>query len=297
MRLPLEKVYVVICNGISDIGKGWLTAAIAGLDPQHTLPIKIDPLLNLSFPQHLGVSIQDLCEAADIKSFVQQSRATSGHFKISEDFQTYHEAGAKVYPECNIVAGDLINRFLNSPDEYIRQKEIKKRTFTDLSRFLAEEITSITKARNPLTLIIEVGGTIEDHESIYIPGAIRFLGQPEFLGIVPEVIFLTFFEFAESYDKGKYRVKTQHIRRGIIQTSKAYYHLPLKACFVRRRNVPDYVSDEVLLRDLQNAAYETQITPKKIILLPNVRRDNIKENIKEITNVIRGTGLFDTKKL
>ena len=292
MIQPLEKIYVVVCDGISDVGKGWLTAAVSGLDPQHTMPIKIDPLLTLSFPQHLGIPIQELCAPADVEAFIQQGRASSKAFKISEDFGTYRDVGVSVYPECNIVAGDLINRFLNSPNVEIRPGEIKKRTFSDLSHFLAREITAIVRAHSPKTLIVEVGGTIEDQESVYIPGAFRFLRDSEFLGLVPEILLLTFFEYAESYDTGKYRLKTQHIRRGIIRASKTYYQLPLKACFVRRRNVPDTVPDEVLLKDLQNVAYETQVSPDRIVFLPNVSRGAVRDRLRELTEVICTTGLF-----
>lgn len=292
MTPPLESILVVVCYGISDIGKGWLTAAIAGLSPDHTLPLKIDPLLNLSFPQHLGLPIRTLCEETEVAAFMQIGRADSGDFRVSEDLGTYRAAGVKVYPECNIVAGDLINRFLNSPDVYVRPGEIKKRTFNDLSRFLAEEITSIVRARTPIRLIIEIGGTVEDSESIYIPGAIRFLAQPDLLGVTPEVILLTYFDYAESSEEGRYRVKTQHIRRGILQTSRAYYHLPLKACFARRRHIPEAISDDVLRRDLCNVAYETQIASERIILLPNISQGDVRENVKGITDLVRRTGLF-----
>ena len=292
----LNNIYVVVCNGISDIGKGWLTASILGLDPENTLPIKIDPLLNLSFPAHLGVPIRELSSDEDVLSFAQKRGLDlASEPKISEDFQTYKEAGAKVYPECNIIAGELINRFLNSPIPQIRAGEVKKRTLADLSRYLAEEITQIVKSRNPSKVIIEVGGTIEDHESIYIPGTMRFLAHPEYLGVAPEIILLTFFEFAEAYAVTRYRVKTQYIRRGIMQVSQIYYNLALKACFVRRRNVPEDVPDSVLLSDLKNAAYEAQLPKEKVVYIPNVSQGSLKGNLGQITNLIRQSGVFGTE--
>ena len=288
----LENIYIVMCNGISDIGKGWLTASLIGLAPETTLPIKIDPLLNLAFPEQLGIPISSLCLNNDIKSFIQEGRASSDDFKISEDFKTYKTAGARIYPECNIVAGDLINRFINSPNTYIRPGEVKKRTFADLSLYLAKEISKIVKDKNPKTLIVEIGGTIEDHEVVYIPSAMRFLGHPELLGIIPEIILLTYFEFAESYDVERYRVKTQYIRRGIAQVNQYYYGMPLKACFVRRRNVPESISTEILLSDLKNAAYETQLDPGKMIYIPNVTHNSLGKNLAEITQIIKKTELF-----
>ena len=289
----MENIYIVICNGISDIGKGWLTAAITGLDPKNTLPIKIDPLLNISFPQHLGIAIDDLCDADVVRDFIDQGYAPNGQFKISEDMGTYKAAGATIYPECNIVAGGLIKRFLESDNVEIRPGEIKKRTFADLSRFLATEITTIAKKYNPKTVVIEVGGTIEDQEMIYIPSTFRFLGTDDFLGIKPKIVFLTYFEYAESYEPGKYRVKTQHIRRGLKTISQRYYELPLKACFVRRRNIPqNEAKDEQLKRDLRNVAYETQLSENRIVLLPDVNSGSLTANLNAITEFLRSTKLF-----
>ncbi len=284
----LQNVFVIVCNGISDIGKGWLTASIGRLAPESTLPIKIDPLLNLAFPPKLGIEINNLCDQEDIDTFVDKGRAESGDFRISGDFEIYKDAEMKIYPECNIVAGDLIKRFLESNAGEIRPGEIKKRTFNDLSRFLANEIAEIVDKRKPKTLLIEIGGTIEDNELIYIPGALRFLSRTEYLNIDPEIILLTYFDFAEPHIEGAHRIKTQYIRRGIITVSKAYYGLPLKACFVRRRHVPIEISDDVLKKDLKNIAYETQIDPDKIIFLPNVK----KNNMKDLTTIIKETNLF-----
>lgn len=296
----LEHVYVVVCNGISDIGKGWLAASIAGLDPANTLIIKIDPLLNLEFPSHLGVPIKDICSPQDVADFIALGRAKSENYKISEDFRTYKAAGVKVFPECNIVAGALLKRFLDRPDEFVRQEsrgdaqdEVKKRTFPDVSQFLAQEITRIAKNRKPKILIIEVGGTIEDGELLYIPGAFRLLGGSSYLRITPEIVLLSYFEYADSYDHKKYRVKTQHIRRGIIGTFKTYYNLPLKACFARRRNVPSSESDTALRKDLINVAHETQVSPSRIIYLPNVAKNSsLAANLQDITKLIHATNLF-----
>ena len=95
--MRLKEILVVLCNGISDIGKGWLTASLGALDPENTLPIKIDPLLNNSFPQHLGISINDLCKEnpEDVMAFINAGFADSAEFKISEDMQTYKDAGWK----------------------------------------------------------------------------------------------------------------------------------------------------------------------------------------------------------
>ncbi|MCP4218771.1 MAG: hypothetical protein GY765_29335, partial [bacterium] len=174
----------------------------------------------------------------------------------------------------------------------IRTGEVKKRTFNDLGRYLAADISAIVKKRKPKTLLIEVGGTIEDMESIYVPGAIRFLGKKEFLNVTPQVVLLTYFDYAEPHAEGAHRLKTQYARRGIAKVSGTYYGVPLKACFVRRRNVPDVVLDAKLEADLENVAYETQIDPREVILLPNVE----KKDHWKLTELIRKTGLFATNK-
>jgi CTP synthase (UTP-ammonia lyase) len=43
--MPLERIYVIVCYGMSDIGKGWLTASIGAIQPEGCVPVKIDPLL------------------------------------------------------------------------------------------------------------------------------------------------------------------------------------------------------------------------------------------------------------
>ena len=282
----VDKIYIVVCNGISDIGKAWMASSIGRLDPEHTMPIKIDPLLNLVFPQHLGIEINKLCNQHDVDAYVaQENRADSGNFKISEDFQTYKNAGMKIYPECNMIGGDLICRFILSENVNIRKNEIKKRTLNDLSMFMAKEITNIVKHRKPKKLVIEVGGTIEDKEIVYIPGAFRILGTEEYLGVEPEMILLSYFDYAEPHAEGAYRVKTQYIRRGVSKVTEIYQGIKLKACFARRRNVPDAISDDALIMDLKNVAYECQIDPSNVVYLPNVKRE-------EISNILRESNLF-----
>ncbi|MCG8570482.1 MAG: hypothetical protein MJB14_10115 [Spirochaetes bacterium] len=288
-ELELTNIYVVICNGISDIGKAWLMASIGKIAPEITLPIKIDPLLNLSFPQQLGVDAEDLCTLTDIEAFLETNNVKTANLKLSEDFLTYASAGMPVFPECNIISGNLLLKFLMTQETEIRPGEVKKRTFNDVSSFLASEITSIVKKRNPKNLLIEVGGTVDDKENVYIPGAVRLLGDDQYLGVHPEIIFLTFFDYAEPHVEGAYRVKTQHIRRGITRVSSAYYGIPIKACVVRRRNVPNEIPDQVLIRDLKNVAYETQIPFEKLIYFPNIKKDQM----GKLTKVLMESNLFD----
>lgn len=286
MSDEVKKVYIIVGNGVSDIGKGWLTASIGRLNPENTLPIKIDPFLNLTFPWNLGVDANEICNENDKKKLFDGT--LQNKHKLSDDFRTYYEAGMSIFPECNILSGEVMREFLGTNDVYIRPGEIKKRTFNDLSFFLAKRITSIVKSRKRSILLIEIGGTISDLEHIYLPAAMRFLSSKDLLGITPEIILLTFFDIVETHIVGAYRVKTQRIRKGISRVRRIYCDLPLKACFVRRRNVPSDISDDVLKQDLVNVAYETQISPNKIVLLPNVK----KEMIAHLTEIIRDTNLF-----
>lgn len=284
----LKHIYIVVCNGISDLGKGWLAASIGSIDAEHTLPIKIDPLLNQRFPQHIGIPIQELCDSDDIARFLAAHPEYSAEYHISDDFETYHAAGMKVHPECNIVAGDLLSQFINLPDVFIRPGEFKKKTFTDLSYFLAEQLIAMGECYQPTTMIIEVGGILEDYESIYIPGAMRFLRT--LTGVTPELILLTYFEQADgNLTDGKYRLKTQHIRRGIKHVQSLYYDLPLKACIVRRRNVATALADTILEKELENVRYETQLAAGKLIYIPNVNEPTLADNLQRIRRILEGS--------
>lgn len=282
--MSLQHIFVVVCSGMSDIGKGWLTASIGAVSPQNCVPVKIDPLLNTQFPRHLGVEIATVCDPDDVTTFQTQRRGDDASYRVSDDMRTYKDAGLRVYPECNILGGDLFESFLAGGDKEVRPGEIKKLTFNDVSHHLCGRLAEIVRRRRPKTLLIEIGGTIEDAEHVYLPAALRFL--PRYIGIAPEIVLLTYFEYAET--DGVYRVKTQTIRRALASVSRLYHGLPMRACFVRRRTVPEHEPDEVLLRDLDQVAYETQVERSKLILLPNVQA----EERSRLTTIIAQSGLF-----
>lgn len=261
--MNLKKIYIIACTGISDLGKGWLTSSLGAISPDRTLPIKVDPLLNLEFPRHLGVSLKKLASKTEY----------SGNVKVSEDLALYHSVGMPVYEDCNLISGALMNAFLKTKVPEIRPGETKKRTFNDLSYYFAAHITGLVQKYNPERVVIEVGGTIDDREAIFWQGAFRFLENKELLGIKPEIVLLSYFDYAEA--DYAYRVKTQHIRRGLTTLMQTYYNLHMAACVVRRRHVPQTVSDEVLMSDLYNVAYETQIPYEKMVLFPNVERGEL----------------------
>lgn len=287
MAESVSNVYVVIANGLSDLGKGWLTAAIGRLNLAETLPIKIDPLLNTTFPNHIGVDASSVCSPEALAAF-RADYGITGAYHLSDDFRTYADAGLSVYPECNVLAGRIIQEFLSHEPGFVRPGAVKKRTFNDLSLYLAQKLYGITQRHAPRILIIEIGGTVDDAEHEFMPAALRFLGQSGFLGVLPQIVLLTYFDIADSSLSGGYRIKTQQVRKGISLARKVYGGLPLKACFVRRRTVPETIPDDVLIEDLRNVAHETQLDASRLVLVPNVQ----KNEIAVLTTLVEQSKLF-----
>jgi hypothetical protein len=282
--MNLKRVFVIVCAGMSDIGKGWLTASLGTLARSRVVPVKIDPLLNTRFPHHLGVEIASLCGPQDVAEFMARSGAADSCYRVSDDMRTYKEAGLAVYPECNILGGDLLQSFLAEGDREVRPAETKKLTFNDVSHHLCSRLAEIVERRRPETLLIEIGGTIDDPEHIFFPAALRGLSQ--YIGVTPELLLLTYFEYAETL--GVYRVKTQSVRRALASLARRYHGLTMRACFVRRRSVPDHEPDQVLEEELEQVAYETQVDRSRLILLPNVQP----ADRSDLAAIIAQSGLF-----
>lgn len=264
----LEHIYVVLGGGISDIGKGWLTGSIASVLP-NALPVKIDPMLTQQFPVQLGITVEGKV--------------------ISEDFLTYQALGLPIYPECNIIGGALLHEFLHQPQKTLSQGfddgAEKKLTFADLSDFLAAKLLALTNlSEDCRSLVIEVGGTITDMEHVYIGSAIRALGLK--VGILPKVVLLSFLEHPET-DTGS-PARTHNVRQ-IIQEARSRYSVPIKACFVRRRYVPEWVKDEEIEDELLNIAYETQMSPSQLVYVPNL------DSVQDLKDLVKMTGLFEEK--
>lgn len=261
----LQNIYIVTGSGISNIGKGWLTASIGSL-LDSALPIKIDPMLNKEFPSEIGIKLEEKI--------------------VSEDFAIYKELGLPVYPECNIMGGDLLHEFLQQPEKKLSSNITKKKTFADLSDLLADRIIKIADSKNIKNLVIELGGTSKDIEHNYIYGAMRALGLK--INVIPEIVLLSYLEYDE-LDKGIFSLKTQNIRKAVKETMGSYYSLPLKVCFVRRRYVPEKITDQQIKGELVNIAYETQISLKKIVYLPNFN------DVHDLRKIIDQTKLFKVK--
>ncbi len=263
----IEHIYVVLGSGNSDIGKGWLTATIASLLPR-ALPVKIDPLLNNQFPADLGIHLG------------------KGKRKkiVSEDFETYREMGLPVFPESNILNGALLLEFLQKPLKVLSRGDSKKLTFADLSELLAKKLFGLTnlvdECRN---LVIEVGGIVTDREHIWIPNALKLLGIKA--NLTPEIVILSYIEYSEV----GFPIKTQNVRMAIRDT-QSRYGLPIKACFVRRRHVPNFITEAQIRKELLNIAFETQLSPDKVIFEENVA------DVFKLRTIVETTGLFGPQK-
>lgn len=258
----LEHIYVVVGSGNSDIGKGWLTAAISSVLPR-ALPVKIDPFLNTSFPADIGISL-------------------NGKF-VSEDLETYRRLGLPIFPESNIINGALLLELLQQPVKTFVRRDgqvIKKLTFADLSELLANHLLGLTNLIDGCSnLVIEVGGIITDQENIWIPNALKLLGVKS--GVLPELIILSYIEHSEV----GFPIKTQNVRFAIRQ-AQSHYGLPIKACFVRRRHVPYDITAEQIQGELRNIAYETQLDSNKVVF-----EDNFAD-VFDLRNFIDSLGIF-----
>lgn len=264
-----KRIYAIVGHGTSDIGKGWLMSAIGASSPINTLPIKIDPFFSLKFPKKIGKPITELCANDDIQSFIYDKNINPKEYIISDDFIQYKDVGMRILPECNILGGSIFKEFLLQ-EEKGKNLDRSKKTFADISHFLATKITNIANKIKPETLLIEIGGTIEDNEQVYISGALRILSSNSMLGVSPEILLLTYFDYSEINIDKLERIKTRYIQQGIRTVQEKFFGIQFKMCFVRRRNIPKEIMILDLEAQLDRIIYETQFSSNKISLLPNV---------------------------
>ncbi len=240
MSIPLKQLIIVCGYGSSDIGKGWLAASIAKV-VRNTQVIKIDPFLNQTFPANIGIEIDSKI--------------------LSDDLSTYRSMGIQVEPAYNIINGQILSSVMAGEEKRLQRGDIKKLTFADLAEVMALKLLNVFRM-GVERIVIEIGGTITDREHAWIPDALRFLAQ--ILGVTPQIVLLTYLERSES----GYPVKTQNVRNA-IRSARANYGLPIFACFVRRRFIPETVSSEDIRRELFNVAFETQFPINRLILEEN----------------------------
>ena len=156
---------------------------------------------------------------------------------------------------------------------------------------MSEKILTLIEKANPSSVVIEVGGITTDLEHIYIPGALRNLAVKT--GILPEIVLLSYLEHSEVSREGMSagaKIKTQLVRQGIRDTIATYAGLPLKAVLVRRRRVPDDITTEACLEEMNQIAYETQIKPERVKFVENVA------DVIALKELIQSTGFFNAKE-
>jgi uncharacterized protein YbbK (DUF523 family) len=259
----ISNIYVICGYGSCDIGKGWLTSALSGC-LNKSLVIKIDPFLNMIFPKDLGIEF-------------------NGQY-ISDDFSSYKEAGIDVYSEANILNGQVISDIKILGNKMLSRGSIKKLTFSDISELLAKRLINLLKLKKNLeNIIIEIGGSINDREHIWIPDALKLFGN--IVGKMPELLLLSYLEHAEA----GYKIKTQSVRNA-IRCASSIYKIPIRACFIRRRYLPENVSNEEIYREFFNISFETQFPVNKLILEDNYN------SISELRNFMVELGISNNNQ-
>lgn len=263
----LKHIYLVTGSGSSDIGKGWLASSIASL-VKKPLVIKVDPMLNQTFPKDVGLQLDGV--------------------QVSDDFASYRHFGLSVSPEQNLVMGNVWRQFLDatSTPPLIAPGQEKKLTQADLSEFISQQIITLMKEHKPENVVIEIGGIPSDLEQSPLPAAFRLLGIHSL--VVPEIIMLSFFEHVTVDHQN--RLKAQVIKEGLRNVTERYTGLPLKAVFVRRKHIPPGISNEKLQKELERIAYETQADSSKFVFLDNV------SDLDEERVVVEQSGAFIEKE-
>lgn len=103
----LRSITLVMGSPVSDLGKGWTTAAIASELDGSPLVIKIDPMLKPDgFPTNIGVEREGKI--------------------VTEDFAVYESLGVPTSPENNIVLGVSMKAFYNGDTRFLRKGVEKK---------------------------------------------------------------------------------------------------------------------------------------------------------------------------
>ncbi len=256
----LKSITLVVGSPVSDLGKGWTTAAIASMK-DNPLVIKIDPMLKPDgFPTGIGVE-------------------RDGKI-VTDDFSTYESLGLKTSPEQNIVLGEFLLNFYKQETPFLRPGVPKKMTTADVSNSLAEEMLRQIKESGAEHVVVEVGGIPTDMEHQTLPAAFRFMELQTM--ITPQVTLLSTFDHTESEDP---KIKTQLVRQA-IRDVRDFYGFDFNSILIRRRRLPiedvNYIDQE-----MSTTAYETQVPKDKFLFVENV------ESPKDLADIMRESSLFD----
>ncbi len=218
-----------------------------------TVVIKIDPMLERIFPQTLWRELSDWSI-------------------VTDDSISYSSQGINFEWDQNIMMWKVLSDALNLPthQEGILGNETSKKTFSDVSYHIAQQIWKIINKTHAQQFVIEVWGCPDDKESSSIPLAIRHLKQ--IYSAYISIIIVTKYDTAQG--RNGIEFKSRRPVRAIETTMSRYWDIPLQACLVRRDCVPENITNQELMEGTRKIAFKTGISNERILYLPNVQSIN-----------------------
>lgn len=254
----MDKVYV-IASTLADTGKGWLTASIASLVKGY--PIKIDPALNaLYIPR-------------DVKNI------DAG--LVSTDTPTYRELGLDIGQKAVIRGGDIIYAYLQSIrkaiDKFDPHTE-KRKTFADVSKFLAMRLEDLTEDEDNAP-VIEMGGSVYDDNLQYLADGVRRFTNDNKADL--DIVLLS---YLTNSDDENHAIKVNEVVKGVRRVAEVYWREP-SWVFVRNRTKWELSSDEVA-HHIQKIADRTHMPLERILFEPEF------ETATNLKNYIGSLNLF-----
>lgn len=243
----MSELHVVVGHPYSDIGKGWVASSIGAQLGPETPVIKIDPMLSPGFPAELGIPM--------------------GGTVVTDDAKTYARRGLGFHPNRNIVLGGWMREALERQalGAGILGDEAPKVTYADLSYRLADTLRAALGDRSG---VIEIGGCPDDPEAALPASAIRALSHESDVTLH----LLTAYDYTTRAER-QYDVKTRMPVRAITETMRSYWGISLDSLsvYIRRANVPDDVSDELLRAATEKVAFKTNLRPEQVRYIPNLQ--------------------------
>lgn len=234
-----KQLHVVLGNPHSDIGKGWLASSLGFQLGLETVMIKIDPMLSLKFPSHVGVRLD--------------------HAIVTDDAATYIKRGLKFTHLQNIVIGKWMHQQLG------QFGHVPKVTYIDLAYSLADHICALLGAHHG---VIEIGGCSDDGEVGLPSSMVRALQQ---YGYDVRLHLISLYDFIPTAN-GAYDIRPRTAVRAIEETMQHYWGLSLKnlSVYVRRENVPANVPDQTLIKVAHEIAGYTYLSSGQVRYIPNL---------------------------
>lgn len=242
-----KDLHVVVGHPYSDIGKGWVAAAIGSNLGLSTPIIKIDPMLSSSFPRDIGVLVD-------------------GEI-VTDDATTYTSRGLSFSPKMNIVMGEWMRRAFqeSTSNQRALNGEIFKATYSNLAHQLASDINDLAKGKSA---VIEMGGCPDDEEATLPANAIRVLA-----GVYGYRVFLHVVSAYNVTSKGRgYRLRNRMPIRAVKTAMQVYWGVSLAdlKVYARRADVPSDISDERLMDESAEVALRIGCRPDQVKYIPNL---------------------------